>query len=149
MIVGLFPLTLPEMLTHDWGDVCKLSHFQQLLANPKENVAFLPSFVLDPKMAEIQLAWDHLTPFGGYPALVDESMTDEERYLWFSNYVRTYLERDVRDLANFRDLEPYAKSQRAVAAQTGQTYSLSTLSRDTGVSAKTVQCYLQYLVISY
>lgn len=106
VIIGLFPLTLPEMLTHDWGDVCKLSHFQQLLANPKENVAFLPSFVLDPKMAEIQLAWDHLTPFGGYPALVDESMTDKERYLWFNNYVRTYLERDVRDMANFRDLEP-------------------------------------------
>lgn len=149
VIVEMFPLTLPELLTHGWNDACGLSSFQQLLANPKEGVALLPSFVLDPRMAEIQQAWDFLTRFGGYPALVDEQMTDEDRYLWLSNYVRTYLERDVRDLANFRDLEPYAKLQRAVAAQTGQTYSLSTLSRDAGVSAKTVQRYLQYLVISY
>lgn len=100
-------------------------------------------------MAEVQQAWDHLSRFGGYPALVDESMSDDDRFLWLGIYVRTYLERDVRDLANFRDLEPYAKLQRALAAQTGQTYSLSTLSRDAGVSAKTVQRYLQYLVISY
>lgn len=148
-IVEMYPLTMPEMLTRSWEEKCTQSHFQKMLLNPMEEVSFFPSFVLDPQIAEKQLAWDHLARFGGYPALVDEGMTDEERYLWLSNYVRTYLERDVRDLANFRDLEPYAKLQRALAAQTGQTYSLATLSRDAGVSAKTVQRYLQYLVISY
>lgn len=149
VILEMFPLTLPEMLSHGWDDKSRISRFQQILTSPQEPVVFLPSFLLDPHMAEVQQAWDHLSRFGGYPALVDESMSDDDRFLWLGNYVRTYLERDVRDLANFRDLEPYAKLQRALAAQTGQTYSLSTLSRDAGVSAKTVQRYLQYLVISY
>ena len=76
-------------------------------------------------------------------------MTDETRYLWLHNYVRTYLERDVRDLASFRDLEPFIKLQKALAIQTGDLINASALASQIGLSAKTVQRYIQYLELSY
>ena len=60
-------------------------------------------------------AWQHYLKYGGYPALVSEDMNDDDRFVWLKNYVNTYLERDIRDLATFRDLEPFIKLQRAVA----------------------------------
>lgn len=45
--------------------------------------------------------------YGGYPALVSDEMTEDDRFIWLKNYANTYLERDIRDLASFRDLEPF------------------------------------------
>ena len=76
-------------------------------------------------------------------------MTEDDRFIWLKNYVNTYLERDIRDLASFRDLEPFIKLQRAVATYTGGLFNASNFSRDLGVSTKTVQRYLEYLRLSY
>lgn len=148
-IIDMYPLTLPELRSQGWGSGCPVSLWQQIVSAPQSSLSILPSFSLDPLMAVKQQSFDHIQTFGGYPALVDESMSDEQRRIWLINYVRTYLERDVRDLSNLRDLEPYSRLQRAVAAQTSQTVSIATLSRDVGVTAKTVQRYLEYLNISY
>lgn len=148
-IIEMFPLTLPELRTRGWDDAAGPSMWQQLVSAPTTGCDLLPDFSLDPLMAEKQQAFEHLMQFGGYPALVDESLDYNQRRLWLTNYVRTYLERDVRDLALIRDLEPFSRLQRAVAAQTSQTISIATLSRDVGVSAKTVQRYLEYLNLSY
>lgn len=60
-------------------------------------------------------------------ALVNPELDDEDRYLWLLQYVRTYLERDVRDLAALRDLEPFVRLQRYVAFQTGAILNYSGL----------------------
>ncbi len=36
--------------------------------------------------------------FGGYPAISDTEISENEKFDWLNNYVRTYLERDTRDL---------------------------------------------------
>ena len=148
-IFTLYPLTLPELLTNSWDDEIQPSAWQRLLQQPGQKPSFWPSFVLDPAMPKKAKAWAYYQRFGGYPALVDEEMTDDERYLWLKDYVRTYLERDVRDLASFRDLEPYVKLQRALALQTGQTVNISGLATALGISSKTVSRYLEYLRLSY
>ena len=148
-IIELYPLVLPEIVAYGWGSEIRFSEWQQLVLNPSTAPSFLPSLLIDPLYGEKEKAWRHLITFGGYPAVVDEKLSDEERWQWLRSYVQTYLERDIRDLVSFRDLEPFVKLQHAVAAQTAQTYSLSTLGRDTGASGKTVQRYLQYLSISY
>ena len=146
---NMYPLTIPELLTDSWDDEIQLSPWQQLLQQPNVMPSFWPSFALDPTMPKKLKAWAHYAKFGGYPALVDEEMTDEERYLWLKDYVRTYLERDVRDLASFRDLEPYVKLQRALALQTAQTVNVSALATALGMSSKTVSRYMEYLRLSY
>ena len=43
-------------------------------------------------------------------------------YEVITNYVRTYLERDVRDLADIRDLEPFIRIQQMVALNTSYNF---------------------------
>ena len=148
-IFDMYPLTLPEIRTSDCHETVVPSLWQQLLCDKVETGEILPSFHMDPFHAEKSLAWEHLLRFGGYPALTDEEADDEDRYRWLSNYVRTYLELDVRDLASFRYLEPFIKLQREVAVLNGQLYNASNVSGNIKVSAKTAQRYLNYLEMSY
>lgn len=149
VIMELFPLTLPELKTQDWLDTVEKSLFQKVMADVNVVNDFLPSAILDPEYAAKQKSWNHYLTFGAYPALTEELLSDDERYLWLRNYVKTYLERDVRDLASFRDLEPFVKLQRAMAIRTGKLFNASDVGKDIGVTTKTVQRYVQYLSMSY
>ena len=147
-IFEIFPLTLPELSTHSWDDKVKQSLFTQLLMQG-DLPEILPSWLLDPKIVDKEAAWDHYNKFGGYPALCNDSLNDEERYSWLNNYVHTYLERDVRDLASFRDLEPFVKLQKLLAANTSTLFNASEAGRRIGLNSKTAQRYLQYFEMSY
>jgi hypothetical protein len=152
-IVDLYPLTVPELETESWDEPVRDSPFQSMLLYPEDIPgrvqSLLPDFRLEPKYARIIRAWNHYVRFGGYPALTNPDMDDEERYRWLANYVRTYLERDVRDLAVFRDLEPFVKLQRVIALQTASLVNHSAIGQQVGLSSKTVQRYIQYLELSY
>ena len=148
-IIDLFPLTVPELETERWDDAVEDSIFQCLLRRPAESPKLLPSFLLDPRQAIKQRAWDHYARFGGYPALSAAELSEEDRFSWLKNYVRTYLERDVRDLAALRDLDPFVRLQRYVALHTADVLNVATLAGQVGVSAKTAQRYLRYLELSY
>lgn len=149
VIYELYPLTIPELETNSWEDAIYPSIWQKLLTTPTTDLSICPSFLLDERMAQKQTAWQHYTQYGGYPALVADEMSDEDRYLWLTNYVHTYLERDIRDLASFRDLDPFIKLQRATALYTGSVLNASNFARDLGITSKTVQRYLEYLRLSY
>lgn len=148
-IIDLFPLTVPELETERWDDAVEDSIFQCLLRQPMESPKLLPSFLLDQRQAIKQRAWDHYTRFGGYPALSAAELSEEDRFSWLKNYVRTYLERDVRDLAALRDLDPFVRLQRYVALHTAEILNVATLAGQVGVSAKTAQRYVRYLELSY
>ncbi len=148
VLFDLYPLTLPELCTKEWNDSVENSLFQELILNPSKKLSLLPSFNLDKKMPEKDDAWRHYMKYGGYPILT-QNINEEERFEWLRNYVRTYLERDVRDLASFRDLQPFIKLQQALAVQTGCIINASELGGRIGMSAKTVQRYIQYLELSY
>jgi uncharacterized protein len=148
IILEFFPLTLPELRTTSWNDPVEDSLFQAVLKN-EAGGDFLPSFLLDKKMAEKQKAWDHYLAFGGYPAVSDEALNEEERYVWLQNYVRTYLERDIRDLASFRDLEPFVKLQRYLAENTATLVNATAIANHLGLTSKTIQRYIRYFELSY
>lgn len=149
VIYELYPLTLPELATSDWNDKIILSEWQKLLNNNFDATMLLPSFLMDKRQSVKTASWQHYLKYGAYPALVDDEMDDEGKYIWLKNYVNTYLERDIRDLASFRDLDPFIKLQRAVAIYTGGVFNASNFARDLGVNSKTVQRYLEYLRLSY
>lgn len=148
-IYELYPLTLPELATTGWGETVIPSVWQQLLEEKADLSSLLPTFLMDRLMPKKRAAWEHYVRYGGYPALVADDLTEDDRYEWLKNYVHTYLERDVRDLVSFRDLEPFIKLQRAVAVYTGGLFNASNFARDVGVTSKTVQRYLEYLRLSY
>ena len=148
-IVELFPLTLPEQLTHSWEEQVKPSIFQDLISGGDPLADLLPSFQMYPDFAERQSAFDFYLTYGGYPAITHANLQDDERWNWLSNYVGTYLERDIRDLADFRNLEPFVLLQKLTALQTGQLINFSQLGKEAGITSKTAQRFLHYLQISY
>jgi len=71
-----------------------------------------------------------------------------DRKLWYSSYIQTYLERDVRDLVQVGDLGSFHRFLRLVAAHTGQLLNLAELGRDAGVTGPTARCWLSVLETS-
>jgi predicted AAA+ superfamily ATPase len=146
-ILEIYPLTLPELQTNGWDDPVVPSLFQQELTGQFEG-EYLPSFLLDPRQASKQQAMDHYLQVGGYPAVSGDE-PDAEKRDWLRNYVRTYLERDIRDLASFRDLDPFVKLQHYLALHTGCVTNASSISKELGISVKTVLRYIKYFEMSY
>lgn len=148
IIIEFYPLTLPELRTQSWADPVEDSLFQRELKNMQTD-SYLPSFLMDKRMVEKQQAWEHYLKVGAYPAVSDEELSIEEKQEWLRNYVRTYLERDIRDLASFRDLEPFVKLQRYLAINTGNLVNATAIATRLGLTSKTIQRYIRYFEISY
>lgn len=80
---------------------------------------------------------------GSFPAMsLNEKM---DRDLFYSSYVQTYLQKDVRNLAKVGNEGAFLKFLRAAAARTGQLLNMSDLSRDAGISPVTAKSWLSIL----
>ncbi len=82
---------------------------------------------------------------GGYPE-VHASAIEAERF--YSDYVATYLERDVRQVLEVRNLRDFNRFLRLAAARTGQMLQLNGLASDLGVAVNTVKRWLSVLETS-
>lgn len=84
---------------------------------------------------------------GFYPNLYAESlMTPEALY---ANYIRTYVERDVRTLKQIGDLNTFQRFMQLCAGRTGQILNLTSLGNDCGIDHKTARAWLSVLEASY
>lgn len=83
---------------------------------------------------------------GSFPRLaLDPGM---DRDLFFSSYVETYIQRDVRDLAQVGDTRAFVRFIRAAAARTGQLLNIADLARDADVVPNTAKRWLSVLEAS-
>lgn len=80
---------------------------------------------------------------GSYPAVATRQ--DMDRDLFYSSYVQTYLQRDVRDLARVGDESAFLRFLRAAAARTGQLLNTADLARDADVAPNTAKSWLSIL----
>jgi len=80
---------------------------------------------------------------GSMPELVNNPDFDWRTY--YAAYVKTYLERDVRSLAQVGDEMKFLRFMTAAAAQSGQLLNLSSLARDAGISPPTAERWLSIL----
>lgn len=83
---------------------------------------------------------------GTLPAM--ETNQEMDARLYYSSYVKTYIERDVRELAQVGDELKFMKFMTAVAARTGQLLNLSSLARDVSISQPTAERWLSILITS-
>ncbi|OGP76570.1 MAG: hypothetical protein A2Z13_10160 [Deltaproteobacteria bacterium RBG_16_64_85] len=93
------------------------------------------------------LAAEH-REWGGFPP-VWHRKDREEKIRWLRDYRRTYLERDIADVGQVADLDMFALTQKILCARTGNTLSLSEVSRDVSLSVNTVKRYLGLLSRSF
>jgi len=67
----------------------------------------------------------------------------------YRNYLQTYVERDVRQLLNLKNLNIFEKFLRLLAGRTGQLLNINSIANDTGVSATTVANWISVLEASF
>lgn len=77
-----------------------------------------------------------------------ERFNDDQLGAFFQSYVQTYLERDVRDLAQVGDLAVFFKFLQATAARQGQLLSYASLAQSADISPVTAKKWLGILVAS-
>ena len=95
-----------------------------------------------PAPLDYHTAWE-IIHRGSMPALAADIALDWQ--LFYAAYVRTYLERDVRDLAQVGDEVKFLRFLTASAAMTGQMLNLASLARDAEVSQPTADRWLSVL----
>jgi uncharacterized protein len=83
---------------------------------------------------------------GCYPALYSRSMLVGSFY---SNYIETYIERDLSTLLQVKDLRLFRTFVKMCAARIGKQLNITTLSTDIGISLPTVKTWLSILESSY
>ena len=93
--------------------------------------------------------WRALAQRGGFPTPAVEMTTPEQRSIWFDAYVRTYLERDLQDLAAISALPDFRRLMRAACLRLGQLVNQTELGRDVGLPQATVHRWLNLLETSY
>jgi hypothetical protein len=81
---------------------------------------------------------------GSFPALVLSKESD--RCLFYSSYIQTYIQRDIRDLAKVGDEMAFLRFLRATAARSAQLLNLSDLARDADISPNTAKSWLSILL---
>ena len=85
---------------------------------------------------------------GFYPAIYEqEGQTEVGKY--YLNYIRTYIERDVRLIRIVTDLYTFERFLRLCAGRTGQLLNMNSLAVETGVDNKTIGAWLSVLEASF
>jgi predicted AAA+ superfamily ATPase len=83
---------------------------------------------------------------GFYPPIYDQFIPVND---WCPNYIRTYIERDVRQVKNVTDLIVFERFIKILAGRTAQEFNASSLALETGVDVKTIQSWVGILESSY
>lgn len=97
------------------------------------------------KLASTDL-WLNSLARGFYPELWRQR--DLDRNAFYSSYVASYLERDVRQILNVHSLRDFERFLRACAARSAQLLNLSELARDVGIKSQTARDWLSVLEAS-
>ncbi len=124
-----------------------ISGVSQSLAGRVAKISLLPFSLHElQKAKQAPKSTEDLLFKGLYPPIYDRKL---EPHVWYNNYVDTYVERDVRQLINVRDLSTFQRFIRMCAARTGQILNLSSLSSDCGITHNTAKAWISVLEASY
>ena len=150
------------------------SYLQEVLDNSKTKGLFILSgsnnFLLQQSISQSlagRVGYIHLLPFsiteltkakllptdddslmlkGFYPPIYDQNIPPED---WCPNYIRTYIEKDVRQIKNITDLIVFERFIKLLAGRSGQELNNSALAIETGVDVKTIQSWIGILESSF
>ena len=100
------------------------------------------------KIDELRAMFKEYVLYGGYPKIVLTSEIDKkEKYL--QQIIDTYVKKDIRDLADIKDIDKYNKLLEALASQSGQQLNVAELSNTTKIAKQTIEKYLFIMENTY
>lgn len=83
---------------------------------------------------------------GGYPEIWNEKLQPSK---WLESYIKTYLQRDVRQIRNINNLAQFNRLLQLCANYAGQILNREELAKQVGVDTKTIQAWIGLLESSY
>ena len=98
------------------------------------------------KIQGYDLTLNNMIFSGGYPAIAFDRV---DVNFWFPSYIRTYVERDVRQIKNITNLNLFQKLLYLCAGRVGQELNLNNLAIECGVDHKTIGSWIGILQASY
>jgi predicted AAA+ superfamily ATPase len=137
-------LTLWPMTRREQRGLARAGMWDELLAAP--DAQWLDLLAARPDERE---DWRALALRGGFPTPALTLSRPAERTVWFDGYMRTYLERDLQDLASISALPDFRRLMRAACLRLGQLLNQTELARDCGLPQPTVHRWLNLLETSY
>lgn len=93
--------------------------------------------------------WREAAALGGFPVPAYRLVSAEDRALWFSGYVQTYLERDLQALRAVENLADFRRLMRAACLRIGNLVNQTELGRDVGIAQPQVHRFLNLMEASY
>ncbi|HSG39408.1 MAG TPA: ATP-binding protein [Thermoanaerobaculia bacterium] len=111
--------------------------------------ALLPEDLADPSTLREERpsrSLEELLFQGLYPRIHDRQL---EAAPWLDGYLRTYIERDVRQLSNIGNLEAFSRFLALCAGRSGQILNSSALAVEAGISHPTARSWISVLQASY
>ncbi|MFC1762669.1 ATP-binding protein [Planctomycetota bacterium] len=132
-VMTLYPFALEEMTGQMYGQYTEAGQFIEHLMKARKDTE--PAFSVGSWLLG-----------GGYPELFVNKRIS--RKLWFSSYVQTYIDRDVRGNIRNANLMEFERFIRLLASRTAQELNYSTLSRDVGVAVPTIKSWISLLQAS-
>ncbi len=83
---------------------------------------------------------------GSYPAIFDRALSSK---VFYANYLQTFVEKDLKQLIDVRDLRQFRNFISLCAARSGQLVNLNSLGNECGISQPTAKAWLSVLESSY
>ena len=123
-----------------------LGGLSQSLAGRVGYLHLLPFSLQEIAAKHVPKSLEGLLWAGGYPPIHDRGVPPP---VWLRDYVQSYVERDVRQMVNVRDLGAFQRFVRMCAMRTGQVLNLSALAADCGITHNTARGWLTVLEASY
>ncbi len=123
-----------------------LKNISQSLAGRTAVFELLPLSLEEVSGLDKEKGLDALLYEGFYPAVWSGKNIPR---LMYPNYIKTYLERDVRDILAIKDLDLFQRFIRLCAARIGSIFNASEVSNELGVAVNTVKAWLTVLQASY
>ena len=118
----------------------------QSLAGRTSILRLLPLSLQEMRNANILDPLEEIILKGGYPKIYKENLPVSNAY---SSYFQTYIERDVRQILQIKDLIQFERFIKLVASRVGQLINYASLASDVGVSAITIKEWIAVLEATY
>ena len=137
-------VTLRPMTRSEVDGQGRCGSWEELLDTPEEE--WLDLVAAEPKRP---LDWRGFARCGGFPTPALHLNTADARADWFEGYQRTYLERDLRALAQITALPDFRRLMRIGSLRLGQLINQTRMGRDAALPQPTVRRWLNLLETSY
>ncbi len=123
-----------------------LEAINQSLAGRTDLLVLYPLSLSETSQFTKEIELDQWLFNGFYPRVYSDNIPAERHT---KNYIKTYVERDVRKIVNIKDIQAFQKFIKLCAGRIGQVLSIHSMCNETGISHNTLKSWIGILEASH